>query len=213
MKITIIYDNSVYIEGLQSDWGFSCLVEVETMPGILFDTGARGSILLSNMKKLNINPDNIDIVFISHPHFDHTGGLAAFLEVNSNVMVYVPSGFRGIRSVKKVVSVTESKKIGENVFSTGELNGIEQSLAVRTEKGVVLVTGCSHPPMKDIIEAASTYGKVYAIVGGLHATTEFELFKDFDYIAPAHCTQHKERIKSLYPEKYVTCGTGKEIYL
>jgi 7,8-dihydropterin-6-yl-methyl-4-(beta-D-ribofuranosyl)aminobenzene 5'-phosphate synthase len=66
MKITIIYDNEVWKEGLESDWGFSCLVEVENTPKILFDTGTSGSILLRNMKKLNIDPKSIDEVFISH---------------------------------------------------------------------------------------------------------------------------------------------------
>ena len=85
MKITIIYDNTAYKKSFQADWGFSCLVEVDNTPKILFDTGADGSILLSNMKKLNINPDSIEEVFISHVHFDHTGGLSAFLNVNSDV--------------------------------------------------------------------------------------------------------------------------------
>ena len=51
MKITIIYDNDVWKEGLKADWGFSCLVEIKNTPKILFDTRANGSILLSNMKE------------------------------------------------------------------------------------------------------------------------------------------------------------------
>ena len=74
MKVTIIYDNTAFRKDLQSDWGFSALVEGEDIPKILFDTGANGDILLSNMEKLNINPALIDEVFISHAHADHTGG-------------------------------------------------------------------------------------------------------------------------------------------
>jgi len=66
MKVTIIYDNEVYKEGLVADWGFSCLVEVKNTPKILFDTGTNGSILLSNMEKLGIEPVSIGEVFISH---------------------------------------------------------------------------------------------------------------------------------------------------
>ncbi len=69
MKITIIYDNESYKEDLKSDWGFSCLAEIENIPGILFDTGASGSILLSNMKNLNIEPNSISKVFISHKSY------------------------------------------------------------------------------------------------------------------------------------------------
>jgi 7,8-dihydropterin-6-yl-methyl-4-(beta-D-ribofuranosyl)aminobenzene 5'-phosphate synthase len=211
MKVKIIYDNTVYKEGLQSDWGFSCLVEIENTPKILFDTGADGSILLSNMKKLNINPASIDEVFISHAHFDHIGGLSSFLEVNSDVKVYVPISFRGVRGAKEVISISEPLKIHENVFSTGELDHIEQSMAVKTDKGIVLIVGCSHPKMAHILDAGSQFGKVYAIIGGLHGFREYDLFKDLELICPTHCTQHKAEIRSLYSENYVDGGAGKII--
>ena len=213
MKITLIYDNDVYKEGLQADWGFACLVEVENTPKILFDTGTDGSILLSNMEKLNIAPASIDEVFISHAHYDHTGGLSAFLGANSDVTVYVPPSFRQVRGAREVISVSEPLKIHETVFSTGELRRTEQSMAVKTDKGLVLIVGCSHPGVGRILEAASQFGVVYAVVGGLHGFREFELFKDLELICPTHCTQHKAEIKSLYPEKCVDGGAGKVIVL
>jgi len=168
MRITILYDNDVYKEGLQADWGFSCLVEIENTPRILFDTGTNGSILLSNMEKLNIDPSTIDEVFISHAHFDHVGGLSAFLTVKSDVTIYVPPSLRGIHGVKKVVSVSEPLKIHENIFSTGEIDHIEQSMAVKIDEGIVIIAGCSHPRMAHILKAASQFGNIHAIVGGLH---------------------------------------------
>ncbi len=213
MKITLIYDNVVYKQGLRADWGFSCLVEIENTPKILFDTGTNGSILLSNMEKLNINPASIDEVFISHAHFDHVGGLSAFLNVKSDVTVYIPSSFRGIRGAKEIISVSQPLKIHENVFSTGELDHIEQSMAVKTDKGIVLIVGCSHPRMAHIFKAASQFGNVCAIVGGLHGFSEFGLFEDLELICPTHCTQHKAEIKSLYPEQYIDGGVGRVIIL
>lgn len=213
MKIIIIYDNTVYKEGLQADWGFSCLVEIKDTPKILFDTGADGDILLSNMKKLNIDPDTIDEIFISHTHFDHTGGLSAFLNVNSDVKLYTPVSFRGVHRAKEVISVSESMRIHENVFSTGELEHIEQSMAVKIDKGIVLIVGCSHPDMKHLIGAASQFGKVCAIVGGLHGFSEYELFEDFQLICPTHCTQHKAEIKSLYEKEAIEGGAGRILEL
>ncbi|RKZ33670.1 MBL fold metallo-hydrolase, partial [bacterium] len=131
MRVTIIYDNTAYRRDLRADWGFSCLVEVENTPRILFDTGTNGSILLSNMEKLKIDPTTISEVFISHPHFDHIGGLSAFLNVNSDVKIYVPASLRGVRGAKEVISVKGAAKLHEKVFSTGELDHIEQSMAVK----------------------------------------------------------------------------------
>ncbi|MBW2334766.1 MAG: MBL fold metallo-hydrolase [Deltaproteobacteria bacterium] len=211
MQITILYDNDVYKEDLQADWGFSCLVEIENTPKILFDTGTNGSMLLSNMEKLNIDPTSIDEVFLSHAHFDHVGGLSAFLNVKSDVTIYVPPSLRGIRGVKEVVSVSEPLKIHENVFSTGEIDHIEQSMAIKIDEGIVIIAGCSHPRMAHIFKAASQFGNIHAIVGGLHGFSEYDLFKDLELICPTHCTQHKAEIKALYPEKYTDGGAGKII--
>ena len=173
MKITILYDNTVFQSGLKPDWGFSCLVEVHNRT-ILFDTGSNGSILLENMNKLGVDPSSIDEVFISHPHFDHIGGLSAFLNVNNNVKIYVSISLRGIRNAKEIIHVDKSLEIHENVFSTGEIEHIEQSMAVKIDKGLVLIVGCSHPKMENILNTASQFGKVYAIIGGLHGFEQYE---------------------------------------
>jgi len=210
MKITILYDNTLFQNNLKADWGFSCLVEAHGRT-FLFDTGANGAILLENMQKLDIQPSSVDDVFISHPHFDHIGGLSAFLNENSNVTVFVPISFRGVRKTKKVVQVDKPMTLYENFYSTGELEEIEQAMAVKTAKGLVLIVGCSHPDMKNIMTTASQFGKIYAIVGGLHGFDDYELFKNLDVICPMHCTQHIAEIKVLYPEKVIEGGVGKII--
>lgn len=212
MKITIIYDNEAYKKDFTPDWGFSCLVEVENCPKILFDTGANGSILLGNMKKLGIDPGTISEVFISHAHFDHVGGLSDFLRANNQVKIYTPASFALEPSVaKEVITVTEPLQIHENVYSTGELQGIEQSLVVKTEKGLAVIAGCSHPGVGNILQAASQWGKVSALIGGLHGFNQFDLIKDLDLVCATHCTQYKAEIKKLYPEKYIEGGVGKVI--
>ncbi len=209
MKITIIYDNTVFINDLQADWGFSALIEVKEKR-ILFDTGGRGSILLSNMSKLDIVPKEIDEIFISHAHFDHTGGLSAFLEQNNEVRVWVPPSFRGVKNVKEVIEVENSRKLHEGIYSTGELEGIEQFLCLEAKEGIIIIAGCSHPSMGHIISAASEFGKVYGIIGGLHGNRP-DTLKNFDLICATHCTQYQREIKSLYPKKYIEGGAGKVI--
>ena len=209
MKITIIYDNTAFRKDLQSNWGFSALIETNERK-ILFDTGGNGSILLSNMQKLGINPKEINDVFISHSHFDHTGGLSAFLEQNNEVKVWLPHSFRGVKNARKVIEVKNPSKLYEGIYSTGELEGIEQSLCVKTEKGIVIIAGCSHPRMKHILDAAAQYGKVYGIIGGFHGNRP-ESLKNLDLICATHCTQYIPEIRSLYPQKYVEGGAGKVI--
>ena len=209
MKITIIYDNTSTKPDLKADRGFSALVEIKGRK-ILFDTGADGDILLSNMEKLKINPQDIEDIFISHLHWDHTGGLSSFLQLNNKVKLWVPSYLSEGKDAREVIEVKKPRKLYEGVYSTGELDGIEQSLCVETEKGIIIIAGCSHPKMEHILEKASQFGKVCCIIGGLHGT-EPESLKDLDLICPTHCTQYKSEIKSLYPEKYIEGEAGKII--
>ncbi|MFP4001565.1 MAG: MBL fold metallo-hydrolase [Thermoplasmata archaeon] len=210
MKVTIIYDNTVFKKGLQSDWGFSALIESENKPTILFDTGGNGKILLKNMSTLGIDTSSVDEVFITHAHFDHTGGLSAFLSENNKVKIWTPPSFRGVKYAKEVVKLREPTELHDGIYSTGELEGIEQSLCVETEKGVVVIAGCSHPSMENILETASQFGRVYGIIGGLHGTEPGPL-RDLELICATHCTKHKVGIKKLYPERYIEGGAGRVI--
>jgi 7,8-dihydropterin-6-yl-methyl-4-(beta-D-ribofuranosyl)aminobenzene 5'-phosphate synthase len=213
MKITLIYDNEVHTRGLRSDWGFSCLIDREDTPRILFDTGASGSILLHNMEELGLDPLSIGMVVISHAHWDHTGGLSHFLTRNREAKIYIPESCRAPKNAEEVIRVKDSLEIWPGVFSTGELMGIEQSLAVSTEKGLAVIAGCSHPGVENILNAASQFGTPYALVGGLHGFSRFDVIKDLSIVCPCHCTQYKARIRSLYPQKYTDGGAGKIIEL
>jgi len=213
MKITVIYDNEVKQPGLEAGWGFSCLIEVQDTPKILFDTGATGSILLHNMKGLEITRHDIGIVVISHSHWDHIGGLQHIMVANKDAELYVPQSFRGEVTARKVTGVTTPFEIRHDVFTTGELEGIEQSLVIGTDKGLLVVVGCSHPGVGRILDAASRFGKVYGIAGGFHGFHDFDRLTALSLICPCHCTQHKSEIKSLFHDRCLDCGAGMVIEL
>ena len=129
----------------------------------------------------------------------------------NEVKVWVPPSFRGVKNAREIIEVKKPTKLYEGIYSTGELEGIEQSLCVETEKGIVIIVGCSHPGMEHILQVASQFGKVYGIIGGLHGFREYDLFKDLELICPTHCTQHKAEIRSLYSKKYIEGGVGRII--
>jgi len=202
VKLTIVYDNDIFQKGLASDWGFSCYVQTP-VTNLLFDTGAKGNILLSNMAKLGINPKDIDAVMLSHDHWDHTGGLSSLLKVNPEVTVYKPTFSKIPREFLK------------GITTTGTLGGIwgikEQSLIIKTSKGLVVIAGCSHPGLENILEVARNLGKVYAVLGGFHGFNKFDVLKGISLVLPCHCTQYKQEILNLYPKTSYSCGAGKII--
>jgi 7,8-dihydropterin-6-yl-methyl-4-(beta-D-ribofuranosyl)aminobenzene 5'-phosphate synthase len=213
MRITIVYDNEAERVGLRSGWGFSAFIEGQDVPPLLFDTGADSPTLLHNMKELNVDPTSIGTIVISHAHKDHAGGLSEILKINESAQLFLPSSFRGVFPERNVTMVEQAMEVRDNIFSTGELEGIEQSLALKTDKGLFVLTGCAHPAMRSILNTASKFGKVYGIAGGFHGFHDFKLFESFSLIYPCHCTQYKRQIIELFPGKASQCGVGLVIQL
>ncbi len=133
MKITITYDNATWDPNLISDSGFSCYVELGERK-ILFDKGGNGRILPHNLRSLNIAPGIFSDVFISHPDFDHIGGLSDILNANHSAVVHVPVSFRGIRYDNAVHYYSEPAVNYDGIYTTGELGKQEQSLALASPR-------------------------------------------------------------------------------
>jgi 7,8-dihydropterin-6-yl-methyl-4-(beta-D-ribofuranosyl)aminobenzene 5'-phosphate synthase len=214
MKLTIVYDNEICKKdaGLKSDWGFSCLIETEN-ENILFDTGAKGKILLNNMEKLDVYPEKINKIVISHEHWDHYGGLKALVPLVGNIELYrlgkeSPSGNMNLITVK------EPREIIDGVYTTGRLTGTpvdEQSLVLKGKKDWYVLTGCSHSGVKEILNASREYRNVAGPIGGLHDFNNFHILGALELVCAIHCTKHKKEIQRSYPEISVEGGVGRII--
>ena len=234
-ELIIVYDNNPFDNQLRTAWGFSCLIRL-AQETILFDTGGDSSTLLHNMRQLQIDPGEVDAVVLSHIHGDHVGGLGGFLEKNNAVTVYLPQSFPHsfkdeVKSLgAKVEEVYEARELFLGVHTTGELgNGIkEQSLIVTTSKGLVIITGCAHPGVVNIIRIARDIvpdDRVYLAIGGFHlsgaSSTQIEsIIKEFSHlsvekVAPCHCSGDETRrlFKERYGEGYIESGVGKRVPL
>jgi len=87
MKITALVENTTSDPALSAELGLSLYIELNDQK-ILFDCG-QGTLFLKNAKQCGIDLKAVDLVVISHGHFDHGGGLSAFLEVNDKAKIYI----------------------------------------------------------------------------------------------------------------------------
>jgi 7,8-dihydropterin-6-yl-methyl-4-(beta-D-ribofuranosyl)aminobenzene 5'-phosphate synthase len=230
LKFTILYDNSLFREGTKPDWGFSCLIE-GTEKTILFDTGTNPEILMHNVDQLEVDLKKVEQIVISHNHYDHAGGLNAVLEKNHEVSVHLLVSFpvEFVRDVEtsqaEVVTIDEPAEICQDVYTTGEM-GVqikEQSLILNTDKGLVIVTGCSHQGIVAILKRAKELFErpIHLVFGGFHLGAKSnkeleEIIKEFEEIGvercgATHCTGDEAiaMFKSAFGENYVSMGTGR----
>ncbi len=114
-----------------------------------------------------------------------------------------------------------------DVPGTKELK--ELSLAINTPEGLVLVVGCSHPGILNIVEAATTASgnkHVQLIAGGFHlvvaqddaiakVTTSLRDTWKVEYIAPGHCTGEPTfvALSQAFGNRYVYAGLGTVLIL
>jgi 7,8-dihydropterin-6-yl-methyl-4-(beta-D-ribofuranosyl)aminobenzene 5'-phosphate synthase len=190
LRVTIVYDNTVYDSRLKAEWGFAALVEYGDHI-LLFDTGGDGPTLLSNMALLGFDPQTIETVVLSHIHGDHTGGLTGLLETGVRPTVYVPASFPvsfkdRISAHTKLVQVSEPLEIWPGIHTTGPMDSmpfagstagiiIEQGLVVETGEGIVVITGCAHPGIVKMTRQAMAHqageivpDEIALVMGGFH---------------------------------------------
>jgi 7,8-dihydropterin-6-yl-methyl-4-(beta-D-ribofuranosyl)aminobenzene 5'-phosphate synthase len=233
LTITILYDNYAHDPRLKTSWGFSALIEYKGNQ-LLFDTGGDSPTLLKNMEILEIDPGVIDAVIISHEHGDHTGGLEGLLAKGIQPTVYaistLPAGLK--QRVSKLTTLVEddrAQEIATGVYTTGKMNGTppEQALVIQTANGLVILTGCAHPGIVQIIEEARRLHPepVHLVLGGFHlrdkSSTEIQAilsaFRQMgvERVAPTHCTG--DLAIRLFADEYggdfLQAGVGQIIVL
>jgi 7,8-dihydropterin-6-yl-methyl-4-(beta-D-ribofuranosyl)aminobenzene 5'-phosphate synthase len=192
------------------------------------------------MERMNVDITQIEAVVISHDHWDHIDGLWDILKKRPDIIVYLCPGFSSECKKKiknaggRIVESSYSMKIGENVFLTGEIASIykneympEQSLIIKKDKGITVITGCAHPGIVRIVDRVIELfpdEHLHMIAGGFHLkdTNEMEIkhiineFKkrNIDYVAPAHCTGEEavRLLKETYGERFLSVRAGETIH-
>lgn len=242
-RLTISFDNvpgPTSVQGfdtaaLRALWGFSAVIELAGEV-LLFDTGSNGRALLRNLEALGWHPGKLDRVFLSHPHWDHIGGLDSILELNPQLEVVLHAGFSKhlIADLERLcakVTLVESapSAIGPGLWSTGQLDSEPPEHALLIDQGGVTaaVSGCAHPGMERIIECGTEIlGKrIDWAIGGFHlmyadqpaieraiaALRSLEVRQ----VVPTHCTgdQARAAFAKAWGEHCVDGGVGRVIAL
>ena len=209
ITLITVYDNYQHNPKLRTGFGFACLIKVNNK-SILFDTGSESETLLYNLGQLGVEPESVEMIVLSHAHGDHTGGLKGFLEANEHkAKVYQPRAFR------------KPTEICPNVYSTGALGLFisEQALVVKSAPGLIIITGCAHPGIVNMVKKAKEIGEeVYLVLGGFHLGDAKTVIKDFKAmgvkkVAPCHCTGDLaiKQFEEEYKENFIANGVGKVI--
>jgi 7,8-dihydropterin-6-yl-methyl-4-(beta-D-ribofuranosyl)aminobenzene 5'-phosphate synthase len=234
VTVKVVYDNYVKVDGLKSDWGYSIVIE-GLEKGILFDTGTKPDIFEFNFNKMDLDAGKVDLIVFSHEHGDHTEGLPAFVKMRKDIPVLIPFSFSDAFKKKMIdfglipVLVKEPAKICENLYTSGEFSYEipEQALVLNTRNGLVVMTGCSHPGIVEMLkEIKSAFNKnIYMVFGGFHLLDKSE--KEMDAIisemkaigvvkcGATHCTGDKQiqMIKDSFGEGYFELGVGNAIVI
>jgi len=234
LEIKIIYDNNSIRKGVKPAWGFSALIQYKGNR-LLFDTGGKTDVLLSNMKALHISPKTVSGIFLSHNHWDHTGGLFGFLNQIHRAKVYIPVSFSQAyryeiqSSGGECIRIKGFSKIAKDIYSSGELGKDikEQFVIIDTPKGLIMITGCSHPGIVAMAALAKERLKkdILLIVGGFHLGEKNKkqisrLVKQLQAlgvrsIAPCHCTGRTATgiFNKVFLNNCLEAGCGSQITL
>jgi 7,8-dihydropterin-6-yl-methyl-4-(beta-D-ribofuranosyl)aminobenzene 5'-phosphate synthase len=231
-EITILFDNYVHNPDTKSGWGFSCLVSFNGSK-VLFDAGGDEIVFASNVTCLEIDISDINSVVFSHEHGDHIAGLNYILASNDNLKIYVLASFstkfedRVKEKNGELIRVKSPLELYKGIFLTGEMGDQikEQSMILDTDKGLVIITGCSHPGIVNILKKAKEMlnKNIHMVLGGFHLSQHSpdavkEIIQQFKYLGveqcgATHCTGEKQigMFRDFFGKNFIELGTGKKI--
>ena len=240
ITITVLFDNIASASSLEAAHGFSCLIEGAGAP-ILFDTGSDSHILRANAKALGKDLASVETVVLSHPHWDHSGGLFGLMhEVGIRPRVIMPASFSKefvghvVHLGAEPTIVEDPCELSPGIHSTGQLLSPdgerarnEHALILETADGSVVITGCAHPGIVNIAKRASQVvpANLTMVLGGFHlgaaepeiVQASIEALRELGVarVGTSHCTGATcaARFEAVWGDSYVPfiCGSVVEI--
>lgn len=283
LKILVLAEDTVpYESPLLGQHGISFLLEAQTgqvSRRIVVDVGQNPEALRHNIRVLGVNPGDIDIVVITHCHYDHTLGIAALLSDIGRKDVPVvahPDSFRlnfitdpylrhvgvmqgdepsdiiskggrlyltrdplqlmpGLSTTGEVPRVTDFEEVGISLYTIKNEkvetdNMLDDMSLVASVKGcgIVVITGCSHAGIVNIVRHAMAMcpgEKLDGVVGGFHLVeatddrierTAQELARlNPRWVAAGHCTGFRAQtvFATTLKDRFTPLSSGREFII
>jgi 7,8-dihydropterin-6-yl-methyl-4-(beta-D-ribofuranosyl)aminobenzene 5'-phosphate synthase len=155
------------------------------------------------------------------------------LKAIPDVTVYFPATFPMIfkgsltRAGIKTVEVNDPARICKGIYSTGVMESWmkEQSLIISTDRGLIVITGCAHPGIVNILKIVKELNvdNILLVMGGFHLgamrKAQFEeiiaKFRELgvEKVGSCHCTGElaKQTFKQEYGKDFLDVGVGRRI--
>lgn len=247
--VTLIENSQGEHLALKTEHGISFYIETNQQK-ILFDTGQSGAFI-ENAEKLGINLKDLNVVALSHGHYDHSGGFKSLTEYTNSFNLILGKGFFNKKFATDGLSYEflgndfdenymkrkkihyefleePIRQIATGVYALTDFSRVhpdevinprfvletekgfvpdpftdEICLAVDTEKGFVVLVGCSHPGIKNMLDTARKLlpKPIYSVIGGTHLVEaspncladSLQYFKNagFGAVGVSHCTGAK----------------------
>lgn len=211
MKIITLVEDTPGAEGCGFEHGISLYIETENHK-LLMDCGTT-EMFLRNAEVLGVDISKVDTVFLSHGHYDHSGGILPFAACNTNAKIYMQASAgedyyhvteemekyagidKDILKLSQCVLLNGDKQIDEELFvysnisgkrclpkgnleMTRKVDGVhlpdsfdhEQCLVITQEDKKVLVSGCAHNGILNIVDR---YREIFGeypdiVISGFH---------------------------------------------
>jgi len=218
VRLIVLNDNEPG-PGLLNEWGWSLYVETRK-DRILFDANSNYRVLEHNSRILGINLGSINYGVLSHWHKDHYGGFSIFTNIKK-LKVYAPPGptYKLERLGLDVEVVREMVELDDGIVVLPPLNanGIQEiSMSIPSDRGRILVVGCSHPGIDKIAEEhlALLGEKPFLVIGGFHGPSTRVLDRLAMLVEGPICAAHcsgddaKNYIRLKYKDKSCNVRTG-----
>jgi len=273
MIIKTLVENTALSKNFGSEHGLSLYIEANSRK-ILFDVGA-SELFLENAKKLNVDISEVDYLIISHGHYDHGGGLRAFLRENTKAEVFLHrlafEKYYALRSndEPEYIGLDEELKQNKRIVFTSDRffvsKGVqvfsnitrkeplpksndsllmkhdgkivqdtfahEQNLIIEEAGKTLLVTGCAHNGIVNILEYFHDLKRRMPnyVIGGFHLSSRSggnEVHEMIDRIGKylvdtkakfytCHCTglEPYKRLKTIMGDSIDYLSAGSEIHI